>query len=122
MKCNAFVEMQSAISTRVFYGTNWSNVTSCGDITSSITDEHGATGTMYAGFIANECCSDQIGVCESMNSDNMTGGSWGGTIAGASGSDWSASRKCFMLKNMDETGQFRYLVGNEKKIFAKYIW
>ena len=115
MKCNAFVEMQSAISTIVFYGTNWSNVTSCGDITSNVTDEHGATGTMYAGFIAKECCSDQTGVCESIPFDTAIGGIWGGSIPGARGGDWLARTKCFMLKNMDETGQFRYVVKNKKK-------
>lgn len=60
--CDWLVDHNSASSTKVLYGTNWSTIASCSDVVNTITED-GMTGQLWSKALAVECCSDKIGIC-----------------------------------------------------------
>ena len=47
----------------VFDGTDWANVNTCDDITNTIKDGSGNSGSLIARELAAECCEDKVGIC-----------------------------------------------------------
>lgn len=73
--CDSLMEIWDAPTTGPFSGTTWSTVSKCDDITNTIKDANGGpTGQPLAQEVANECCSDAVGVCEATALDNTGAG------------------------------------------------
>ena len=73
--CDDLMGVWNTPTTGPFSGTTWSTVSKCDDITNTIkAEEGGPTGQVIAQEVANECCSDAVGVCEETALDNTAAG------------------------------------------------